>query len=643
MSARLVPFSRFAMPLAPAAAVVRRSVEEARAFLADLTRGLAAGGPALTLDVTAGQGSGEGFRLSVSATHEGVRAEVVGTGPVGAARGVSRLLGMIEIVDGRPAMPVLPAAPHSTEEPLVRLRGLHFNGWAANHPYSFRGWSEQDWCRAIDLYFHEGVNLLFLWPSIEIMPVPLSRADEAQLEEVHRVVEYAQKERGMQVWLMHSANRVAISDTGIPDPRHRPYWLPEAQVDLDPGRPDHLARILASREALYRVVDNLDGVAMIDSDPGGWNGSPVSAYVELCRQTRALLDRVTQAGARSTLVSWLWQGWGFTSWDPDARGPVITETVRLLRAHLAEPWMLITGAGQYLPTLQREGVLGRTVFMPYGAIEAEPSLPFTNIDPASIDGAADGAAAWPGLAGVMGNVQCPVLQLPAVHHFMQRLARDRVAAAEAGGPAAGDRADLRGLGRLLFPAHGDELSRIFAALNATTVDEVDAAARLLDTVRGAAPLPGLIGRLLFPRPAQVLDDLADQLAVRRSEAALGAALDAGAAIPELSPLVSRYFRACLAWEEKHGYFGVMKIGRLASLFPRPPIPRESIRTWPPFVPWATGLRRALTAAGDADGERFFAPLIAELGREFDPAKARQGCGEAMQVMMRRPEAVGNAR
>jgi hypothetical protein len=100
-------------------------------------------------------------------------------------------------------------------------------------------------------------------------------------------------------------------------------------------------------------------------------------------------------------------------------------------------------------------------------------------------------------------------------------------------------------------------------------------------------------------------------------------------------LVSAYFRQCLRWEEKHGYFGVLRVGRLNSLFPRPPIPRDTMRTWPPFVPYALGLRRALLHDSDPRGERFFEPLQRELEREFEPQKVRRGCIEAMQVMMER--------
>jgi hypothetical protein len=137
---------------------------------------------------------------------------------------------------------------------------------------------------------------------------------------------------------------------------------------------------------------------------------------------------------------------------------------------------------------------------------------------------------------------------------------------------------------------------------------------------------------------QVLDDLSFQLDLRRAEAALAEALEGTESLAMIGPLVLEYFRRCLAWEAKHGYFGVLRVGGLQSLFPRPPVPRDTVRTWPPFVPYAIGLRAALLAAGDPRGERFFAPIERQLGSEFDPEKVRRGCIEAMRIMMDREQA-----
>ncbi len=116
------------------------------------------------------------------------------------------------------------------------------------------------------------------------------------------------------------------------------------------------------------------------------------------------------------------------------------------------------------------------------------------------------------------------------------------------------------------------------------------------------------------------------------------ALEQGADIEALRPVVAAWFRQCLLWERKHGYAGVLRRGRLNSLFPRPPAARDTIRTWPPLVPYAASLRRALAAAGDPRGVAFFPSLLSRGLEEFEPDSVRLGCTEAMQVMMARPDA-----
>ena len=111
--------------------------------------------------------------------------------------------------------------------------------------------------------------------------MPLSTEDEAYLQEVQRVVDYAKNQRGMEVWIMQSANRIGTSDCGTPDPRFRAYWVNDCQKDMNPADPEQFARILQSFEAFYKIVNNADAFVMIDSDPGGWPQSPLSDQVKI--------------------------------------------------------------------------------------------------------------------------------------------------------------------------------------------------------------------------------------------------------------------------------------------------------------------------------------------------------------------------
>jgi hypothetical protein len=129
-------------------------------------------------------------------------------------------------------------------KPSFQSRGLHLNGWPLKYPYAFRAWKEEDWKHFVDIAWIQKVNLLFIWPFMDIIPMPLSDQDEAYLNEVSRVVEYAKTQRGMQVWIMQSANRIGTSDCGTADPRFRAYWVMETcQKDMNPNDPGQFAKV----------------------------------------------------------------------------------------------------------------------------------------------------------------------------------------------------------------------------------------------------------------------------------------------------------------------------------------------------------------------------------------------------------------
>ena len=194
----------------------------------------------------------------------------------------------------------------------------------------------------------------------------MSPEDEAYLQEVRRVVDYAQSQRGMEVWIMQSANRIGVSDCGSPDPRLRTYWvIGMCQQDMNPADPEQVARIMAHFEAFYRIVNNADGFCMIDSDPGGWPGSPLSDQARIFNGARQLLDRYNVHGKATKLIDWMWLGWGRhpTGSDSGKRAvEFMQETIRNFRANLAEPWELISGLSPYLESAKAEASLDRTVY-----------------------------------------------------------------------------------------------------------------------------------------------------------------------------------------------------------------------------------------------------------------------------------------
>ena len=137
---------------------------------------------------------------------------IAGTNPHGTNMGIATFMQAIH-TEGKSAYVDNPLDLHS--KPNFAVRGIHLNGWPLNYPYAFRSWKEADWKHFVDIAWAQRINLFYLWPFMEIIPVPLSQEDEAYLQEVQRVVDYAQNQRGMQVWIMQSANRVAVSDCKV--------------------------------------------------------------------------------------------------------------------------------------------------------------------------------------------------------------------------------------------------------------------------------------------------------------------------------------------------------------------------------------------------------------------------------------------
>ena len=161
---------------------------------------------------------------------------------------------------------------------------------------------------------------------------------------------------------------------------------------------------------------------------------PLNDQVRIFKAARRLIDRHAATGTHPTLVDWMHVGWGrhkfFTSTDsvvaaydwtdknPDESDVAFMgETIRTFKAQLDEPWGLIAGQPPYLSVVAKEQVLGKTVYLPYGAIESEPAFPATNLGQDSVRRVFTRAGEFTGLRGVMGNNQLMLLQFPRTFYF----------------------------------------------------------------------------------------------------------------------------------------------------------------------------------------------------------------------------------
>ncbi|MBS1852410.1 MAG: hypothetical protein JST79_16005 [Acidobacteria bacterium] len=474
---------------------------------------------------------------------------VAGTNPHGTNAGIATLLQKIR-ADGK--TPYLAAPLDLREKPDIAVRGLHLNGWPLKYPYAFRAWKEQDWKRFVDIAWAQRINLFYLWPFMEIIPLPLSAEDEAYLQEVQRVIEYAQKQRGMEVWIMQSANRIAVSDCKVKDPRYRTYWVPEeCQQDMNPADPQQFANILTHFEALYKIVNNADGFCFIDSDPGGWPGSPLSDQTKIFNGARKLLNRHNIHGEKTKLIDWMWLGWGgHPTGEGSGKDAVafMESTIRNFKENLAEPWELISGMAPYLQSAKNQNVLNKTIYLQYGAIENEPAFPATNLGMQPVREMFEKAAEYPALRGVMGNNELMSLQFPRTYYFFNTAwdyeYRKRSE------PEVLD--DLAGQ---LYPDHQALIGEAFGALRESDPKTIDSVLANLQKLiaTGSAGRPGAIGRFLFPEPLAVAKNLELQLEIRASRQALIAGMQGQPDLRESSRLVEDYFDKLLAWNQETGW------------------------------------------------------------------------------------------
>ena len=457
--------------------------------------------------------------------------------------------------------PYVDAPVDRRESPTYAVRGIHLNGWPLNYPYAFRAWKEADWKRFVDIAWAQRINLFYLWPFMEVLPVPLSPDDEAYLQEVRRVVDYAQRQRGMDVWIMQSANRIGVSDCGTRDPRFRPYWVNDCQKDMNPADPAQFARIERSFAAFYTIVNNANAYVMIDSDPGGWPQSPLSDQARIFQAARRLLDQYAAPGTRPTLVDWMHVGWGrhkfFTSTDsvvaaydwtdknPDESDVAFMgETIRTFKAHVDEPWGLIAGQPPYLSVVAKEQVLGKTVYLPYGAIESEPAFPATNLGQDSVRRVFTRAGEFAGLRGVMGNNQLVLLQFPRTYYFFASAWNTRYL--DRGEPDV-----LLDLAGQLYPDQQRLIADAFLALRENDAERISALAvttRALERASDAGR-PGAIGRLLFPDPLAVVRNLRMQLEIRQARQSFVAAMRGKPTVQRIGPAGRALLRSAARLEQ----------------------------------------------------------------------------------------------
>lgn len=479
--------------------------------------------------------SSQGFVLATVRARDGDRVVCCGGGSRGDA------YALIELVKSLDCGTV--GELHRREEPYFTTRGMYAHQhWAYSYPYALRSWSLDDWRRYIDLLAYLKVNLFQIWSMAAILPCPLSEGDRKYLDTYESIIDYAKNRRGMEVYIGECANNVAETDGGRPA-AERDYF--EVETLKNPADPGEFEEIMENRRQLYSAASNADGYWVIDSDPGGYEDSPVSEFVDILMGNRALIDTLTDAGPNAKLVYWMWQGWG--KGIPIAeRSYKCGEAVELMRDRLKEPWMLLACNETHLEQAAALGLLHKAVFFPYGTVESEPSEPMTRIRFADLYARLNAALSGWDIRRVMGNAQTPFVQIPNIF-LLTELAWNGLPAA-----CPDSREVLEKLARLMSPNAVTELTEGWLALTSEDPESaVECSRRLMQAAESAEAGP--LGHFYGPGVNRLLSDLALQLGFHACACDLTTKMQCSLTDPGVDEALDNFAHSWRTWRLRHGY------------------------------------------------------------------------------------------
>ncbi len=434
-------------------------------------------------------------------------------------------------------------SPRGEDKMADRMVGMYVHQhWPYNHPYAARTWTVEDWRGYAGGLKKIGYNTIMIWPMLEIMPDPLTPSDRSSLSKIGNVIDVLHDELGMRVWIVICPNvgvNSAEARKATFEKRHFFY----CDTRVNPGDAAALEKLVKWREKLMKPLAKIDGIAIIDSDPGGYPRSTNDEFVNLLGEHRKMLDRVRPG---IELIYWMHAGW-----EAYAR---YYETGKLVLANDAEhqdavdrliklnpaPWGIANG----LPYAEKRGIAAKVISFNYGRIEGEPSFPMTNFGGTS---AYDGGKS-PGPRGVMGNSQTHCVQLPNTFAF---------ARGAQGLPLAA--ADYIRFANDLIPGHGPAIVDAWKALagkdSAAMLKSADAMRDLSALKPAAGPLKGL----LFNDPARFCSDLVHMLQMRAALEEFIAATDSGRPVKE--PF-RKFVQTSEKWQQVHGFQNMWWDGRM---------------------------------------------------------------------------------
>lgn len=423
-----------------------------------------------------------------------------------------------------------------------KMIGLYIHQhWPYNHPYAARTWTLADWRGFVAGLREIGYNTILIWPMIETMPDPPTPSDAAQLRKLAAVVD-AIHDLGMRVYLAICPN-VGCRDEDARRATFQKRHFFGCDTRVNPADPTALAELMARREKLLRPLARVDGISVIDSDPGGYPGSTNADFIRLLGEYRKVLDRLRPG---IELIYWMHAGWeAYSRWYQTGRWALgtaeeQTDCLRRLKELNPEPWGIANGL-DYARSL---GIADRVISFNYGLIEGEPSFPMTRYD---LQPAYEGGGR-PGPRGVMGNAQTHCVQLPNIFAFARGAAHKPI-----------DRAAMLEFARDLLPDHGEAIVAGWEALASDDAPLMRTRAVELERIARTRLHPGRLAGLLLGSARRFLTDLAMELRMQAALSELARAAHDGG---DVRSALARFVDDAGAWQRRHGYSNLWWDGRM---------------------------------------------------------------------------------
>jgi hypothetical protein len=444
-------------------------------------------------------------------------------------------------------------ADSSKSEATAKTVGMYIHQhWPYNHPYAARTWTVADFSGYADGLKRLGYNMVMIWPVLETMPDPLTPSDAAELDKISEVIDILHREFQMQAYIALCPNVGARNKEAARYEFQKRHFF-YCDMRINPGDPVALGKMIQWRESLLRPLAHMDGVLLIDSDPGGYAGSNNAEFVTLFGEHRKMLNRLRPG---IELYYWMHQGWEgycrlYQTADFASRGWGTREEAEDMLARMKrldpKPWGITVHTvgdppnGTNMKMAEKFGLAGEALAFNYNAIEYEPSFPMTNFGDDNAYNS--GRALAP--RGTIANAQSHCVQLPNTFAFAQG----------ALGKARPTRLDYAQFADDLLPGQGHLIAQAWELLPSKDANAMRAMADGLEAVPDGNLTPGPLKGLLLGDARRFTNDLAMILRLRAAYAVFVATLDGGG---DGKKSFAIFVTAVERWQARHGYEGALR-------------------------------------------------------------------------------------